>query len=60
MMPVGAHTIAHVTLVGHRCVQLAVEAILGPSHLIRTLHWCHYSNHDFGGSAKCPPAKQTS
>ena len=32
--------LAHATLVGHRDVQSAVEAILGFHHLITTLHWC--------------------
>ena len=49
---------AHATLVGHRDVQSAVGAILGPHHQITTLHWCHCSSHDFGDVAKCPPEKQ--
>ena len=53
----GTHTMAHATLVGHRDVQSAVGAILGPYHLISALHLC---SHDFQGSAKCLPEKQAS
>ena len=31
IMPIGGHTMAHATLVGHRGVQFAVGAILGTS-----------------------------
>ena len=31
---------------------------LGSQHPIGTLHWCHYSSCDVGGSAKCLPEKQ--
>ena len=57
---IDAYIMAYATLVGHRDVQSAVGAILGPYHLISTLHWCHYSSCDFGGLAKCLPEKQTS
>ena len=33
----GNHTMAHATVVGYRDVQSAMEAILGPHHLIRNL-----------------------
>ena len=59
MMLIGAHTMAHVTLVGHRDDQSAVGAILGPYHLINALYWCHCSGHD-QRVRKCPPQKQTS
>ena len=49
---------AHATLIGHKDVQSAVGAILGPDFLIGSLHWCYRSSHDFGGSVKCPPEKQ--
>ena len=55
MTSIGAHTLAHATLVGHRSVQSAVGAVLGPRYLISVLH-C--SSHDFEGSAKCPLEKQ--
>ena len=35
-----------------------VVAILGPHHLIGTLHWCHCSSHDFGRLVKYPSGKQ--
>ena len=38
MMPIGAHTVAHATLVGYIDVQSAVETILGPSHLVSAFH----------------------
>ena len=50
---------ARATLVGHRDVQSAVGAILGPHYLINALHWYHCSSHDFEGSAKSPLEKQT-
>ena len=59
MMLIGAHTMTCATLVGHSDVQSAVGAILGPHHLISTLHWCHCSSHIFGGLTKCPLEKQT-
>ena len=34
MMPIGAHTMAHALLIGHKEVQSAVRVILGPYHLI--------------------------
>ena len=37
MTPIGIHTMAHAILIGHRDVQSAVGAILGPHHL-STLH----------------------
>ena len=49
---------AHATLIGHKDVQSAARSILGPHFLIGSLHWCYYSSHYFGGSAKCPPGKQ--
>ena len=39
MTPIGTHTMAHATLEGHRDVQPAMGAILGPHHLISALHW---------------------
>ena len=59
-MPISAHTMAHATFLGHRDIQLTVEAILGPHHLISILHWYHCSNHGFGGLAKCPLERQIS
>ena len=51
-MPIGAHTLAYVTLVGQRDFQSEVGVTLGPHHLISSLHWCHCSSHDFGGSSR--------
>ena len=49
MMPIADQILAYVTLVGHRDVQSAVVAIMGPYHLNSTLHWCHCSSCNFEG-----------
>ena len=59
MTPIGVHTTAHATLLGHSDIQSAVAAILGPYHPIGAPHWCHHSSRDFGGQAKYPPEKKT-
>ena len=45
-----AHTVANNTPVGH----IASGSNTGPHCPIGALHGSHCSNHDSGGSAKCP------
>ena len=42
MMLTGSYTMAQATWVGHRDIQSALGAMLGPYYPISTLNWCHW------------------
>ena len=44
-----AYTFANNILIGHRDIQLTMEAISGPYYPISALHWHHCLNCDFMG-----------